>query len=103
MGTKFVTIGQRIKHLGKTAWSGSSMDDLKAGWANTRNSFQTRKLATLFNGFTAVVGVASTGLSYYTCAFQQLGKLNAKENNFTKEIDEGKRKIEEFEDQVEAL
>eukprot|EP00092_Neocalanus_flemingeri_P035046 GFUD01038134.1.p1 GENE.GFUD01038134.1~~GFUD01038134.1.p1 ORF type:complete len:1100 (+),score=250.55 GFUD01038134.1:169-3468(+) len=103
LDTKFATIGQKITSWGTNKWSGSSSDDLKAGWENAKKSWKASKLASSFNVFTSVVGAASTGLSYYTCAYQQLGSLYSREDEFKKEIEEGKKDIKEFEVQVTTL
>lgn len=100
LDTKFAGARQKFKHWKASTWSSSSMDDLRAGFANVKDSWKNRKLQSSFEAFTSFVGVASTGISYYTCAYQQLGSLHAKEKKFSKEIDEGKKKIEEFEDNL---
>jgi len=100
LDTKFAGWLQKGKHWWQSTLSSSNSDDLRRGWANVKDSFSHHKLRTSFEMFTGFVGVASTGLSFYTCAYQQLGSLLGKEKKFDKQIQEGKEKMKEFEENL---
>ena len=100
---RFATQGEKIAMSWKSSWEGSSMDDIKSGWKGFKGKLQKgNRLATSFQTITSLVGAGGMGMSFYTCAYKQLGELPQKEQNLTDLINNGTIMMDEMETNLNA-
>ena len=97
--TKFASQYEKYKHKLSSSWKSdwkSDWNSFKLGWKDSTSSWSKFGSAS-FGAAVKAVGVGSTGLSFFTCAAQQLGKLSSKENNLSDEITKTNKALNDFE------